>query len=56
MNPRIDCHGNHSIPRNIKERIYNHLLDGPVTALSGPGGLWGSLSALGIYDYFVETK
>lgn len=38
--------------RNIKKIIGNHLLDGLGTALSGLGGLLGSLLAVVIYDLF----
>lgn len=41
---------------NIKKRKCNHLLDGLDIALSRLGGLLGSFSALGIYDFFVEAK
>ena len=42
--------------QNVKKRICNHLLNGLDTVLSGQAGLLGSLSALDIYDFFVEAK
>ena len=42
--------------QNVKKRICNHLLNGLDTVLSGQADLLGSLSAVDIYDFFVEAK